>query len=135
MKPGVVIPAAELHWQFSKSSGPGGQSVNTTDSRVSLSFDLAATRSLPDFLRERAIQRLGSRVVDGVVTIHADSQRSQHQNRMQAADRLGRLLRTAIAVPPPKRRPTKPSRRANDRRIAGKKQRSETKRLRRSMED
>lgn len=135
IRSGVVIPAAELTWKFSRSSGPGGQSVNTTDSRVSLSFDVAGTISLDRHLKARALGRLSSRLVDGVITVHAEGERSQHQNRLAAQERLAKILRSAIAPPPPKRRPTKPSRRAKERRIAGKKQRGETKRLRRSIED
>src|ERR671918_747617 len=67
----VVIPEAELRWRFSRSSGPGGQSVNTTDSRVELVFDIAGTKALPPALIERALARLGDRVVDGAVVIAA----------------------------------------------------------------
>jgi len=135
VKPGIVIPAYELTWKFSRSSGPGGQSVNTTDSRVSLSFDVAATSTFDSYLKARALERLSTRLTDGVLTVHAEAQRSQHQNRLAAQEHLARILRSAISPPPAKRRPTKPSRRAKERRIAGKKQRGETKRLRRSIDD
>lgn len=135
IRSGLTIPAAELRWKFSRSSGPGGQSVNTTDSRVSLSFDVVSTNALDQYLKARAIERLKSRLVDGVVTVHAEGERSQYQNRIVAQEQLAKILRAATAPPPPKRRPTRPSRRAKDRRIAGKKQRGETKRLRRSIDD
>lgn len=131
----ITIPASELRWQFSKSSGPGGQSVNTTDSRVSLSFDLSRSRAFPTYLRDRAMERLRNRLVGGQITVHSSAERSQLQNRAAAADRLAQLLREAVAVPPPKRRATRPSRSSKERRIAGKKQRGETKRLRGSVED
>ncbi len=135
IRSGVVIPASELTWRFSRSSGPGGQSVNTTDSRVSLSFDVSTTTSLDQYLKARALDRLSARLVDGVLTVHAEGERSQHQNRLAAQERLAKILRSAIAPPPPKRRATKPSRRAKERRIADKKQRGETKRLRGSVEE
>lgn len=130
IKPNVVIPAGELQWKFSRSSGPGGQSVNTTDSRVSLSLNIAVSRAFDEYLRARVMDRLSHRLVDGTLTVHAEGERSQLLNRLAAQERLLSLLRSAIAPPPPKRRATKPSRGARDRRIAGKKQRGETKRLR-----
>ena len=100
IRPGLDIPAGELRWRFSRSSGPGGQSVNTADSRVELSFDVANTSSLGDRLRERAVQRLGERLVGGVITVTASEHRSQLRNREAAAARLAQLLREAIAPPP-----------------------------------
>lgn len=131
---GVEIPADELQWRFSRSGGPGGQSVNTTDSRVELSIDLAAS-SLPERLRDRATARLAGRLVDGVLTVTASEYRSQHRNRQAARARMVDLLTEATAPPPPKRRPTRPSRSARERRLAGKKRRSETKALRRRPTD
>ncbi|MFI5712776.1 alternative ribosome rescue aminoacyl-tRNA hydrolase ArfB [Kribbella sp. NPDC051620] len=127
---GVVIPESELAWRFSRSSGPGGQSVNTTDSRVELSFDVAASTALSEVLRARALERLGSRLVDGVLTVAASEQRSQWRNREAARTRLAALLREAIAAPPRKRRPTRPSKNAVRRRLDDKKRRGDTKRLR-----
>jgi ribosome-associated protein len=126
----VVIPEAELAWRFSRSSGPGGQSVNTTDSRVELSFDVAGTSALSDVLKTRALERLRSRLVDGVVTIAASEYKSQWRNREAARERLSELLGEAIAPPPRKRRPTKPSKASVRRRLDDKKRRGETKRLR-----
>ncbi|MGV9771349.1 alternative ribosome rescue aminoacyl-tRNA hydrolase ArfB [Streptosporangium sp. NPDC003464] len=129
----VSVPEAELHWRFSRSSGPGGQGVNTTDSRVELGFDLGATDAFGPALKARALERLGPRLVNGVITIAASEFRSQLRNREAAETRLARLLREAIAPPPKKRRPTKPSRGAVERRITAKKQRSDLKRLRRDI--
>jgi ribosome-associated protein len=127
----LVIPAAELRERFSRSSGPGGQSVNTTDSRVELSFDIGRSPSLPERERNRATARLAARLADGVVTVAAETERSQLMNREAARARLAALLREAIAPPPPPRVPTKPSRGARERRLADKARRSRTKRDRR----
>ncbi|UGQ13757.1 aminoacyl-tRNA hydrolase [Yinghuangia sp. ASG 101] len=129
---GSVVPAAELSWRFSRSSGPGGQSVNTTDSRAEVSFDLAATTALPDVLKSRALRNLADRLVDGVVTVAASEQRSQLMNRQAARRRLAELLTDATAPPPPPRRPTRPSRRVTERRLTDKTRRGELKRLRRA---
>ncbi|RJL24761.1 alternative ribosome rescue aminoacyl-tRNA hydrolase ArfB [Bailinhaonella thermotolerans] len=128
----VAIPASELNWRFSRSSGPGGQSVNTADSRAELSWDLASSAALSPAQRERALERLSKRLVDGVLTIAASEFRSQLRNREAAETRLAALVRDAIAPPPKKRRPTKPSRRAVERRLDSKRRRSELKRLRRA---
>lgn len=124
----VTIPRRELGWRFSRASGPGGQSVNTADSRVELSFDLAATAALPEYLKARALARLAPRLAGGVLTVTASEHRSQLQNRRAAAARLARLLADAIAPPARPRRPTRPSRGAVERRLADKRRRSEIKR-------
>ena len=131
----VVVPEGELRWRFSRSSGPGGQSVNTADSRVALSLDLSTTSALGPVQRARVIERLRRRLVDGVLTVTASEQRSQLQNREAARERLAKILASALAPPPPKRRPTRPSRGAVERRIADKKRRSRTKRDRRATDD
>jgi ribosome-associated protein len=125
-----VIRPEELSWRFSRSTGPGGQSVNTTDSRVELSFDLAASASLGPVLKERALQALAGRLVNGVITVTASEQRSQLRNREAALSRLAALLTAATAPPPTARRPTRPSRAAKERRLADKRRRSHLKRLR-----
>lgn len=125
------MPEHELVWRFSRSSGPGGQSVNTTDSRAELLFDLAGSPSVPEHLRARAVSRLGHRLVDGRISVTASEYRSQHRNREAARVRLAELLDRAFAPPPPKRRPTKPSRGSKERRLAGKKRRSDVKSMRR----
>nr|WP_229797948.1 alternative ribosome rescue aminoacyl-tRNA hydrolase ArfB [Couchioplanes caeruleus] len=131
----LVIPAAELSWRFSRSSGPGGQGVNTTDSRVELSWDLAGSDLLPPSLRERAVERLASRLVGGVLTVVASEHRSQLRNREAAAARLAGIVAGAIAPPPRTRRATRPSRGAVERRIADKKRRAQIKRGRRGEHD
>jgi ribosome-associated protein len=131
----VVIPAAELSWRFSRSSGPGGQGVNTTDSRVELSYDVAASSAFGPVLKQRALDRLGDRLIDGVLTVTASEHRSQLRNRNAAAARLATLLAEAIAPPPRPRRATRPSRGAVERRLDVKRRRSQTKRLRRTLDD
>jgi ribosome-associated protein len=135
VSPRVTIPAGELRWRFSRSSGPGGQGVNTTDSRVELSFDVATSPSIPPFLRERAISRLGERLTDGVLVVAASEHRSQLRNREAAAARLVSLLRGALAPPPRTRRPTMPSRGAIERRLTDKKANAKRKADRRTPPD
>ncbi len=131
----IVVPARELRWRFSRSSGPGGQSVNTADSRVELSLDVATTTALGPVQRARALERLADRLVNGVLTIAASEHRSQLRNREAALERLADVLGAAVAPPPPRRRPTRAGRGAVERRLANKKRRGETKRLRRAGED
>jgi ribosome-associated protein len=126
----LVIPDAELSERFSRSSGPGGQSVNTADSRVELSFDVARSAALPQWARERAAERLGGRLNGGVLTVAASEQRSQLANRQAARERLAALLRAAIAPPRRPRVPTRPSRSANERRLTGKRTRGALKQSR-----
>jgi ribosome-associated protein len=132
---GIVVPEAELQWRFSRSSGPGGQSVNTTDSRVELSFDLAATSALDETQKLRATARLAGRLVDGVVTVVASEHRSQLRNREAAEDRLAALLREAIAPPARLRRATRPTRGSVRRRLDSKRRRSDLKRQRQPPRD
>jgi ribosome-associated protein len=135
VKRSVEIPRRELSWRFSRSSGPGGQSVNTADSRVELSWDAASSQALPRPLKDRALQRLADRLVDGVLTVTASEHRSQLQNRRSAEAKLAALIDTAIAPPPPRRKPTRPSRGAVQARLDAKRRRGEVKRRRRSIED
>jgi ribosome-associated protein len=128
---GRTIPAEELSWRFSRSPGPGGQSVNTADSRVSLSYDLRRSAALPPPLKQRALKNLAGRLSDGVITVTASQFRSQLRNREEAARRLSGLLTRATAAPPRSRRPTKPTRAARERRLSAKRRRSQVKRLRR----
>lgn len=128
----LTIPAGELSWRFSRSSGPGGQSVNTADSRVELSYDLARSTALPPLLRARALDRLQHRLVDGVITVTASEHRSQLRNRQAALERLSATLAAATGPPPPRRRATRPSAAAVRRRVEAKQRRAATKRLRRA---
>jgi ribosome-associated protein len=127
-----VVPASELSWRFFRSSGPGGQSVNTTDSRVELSYDLANTTAVGPALRARAMARLADRLVGGVLTVTASEHRSQLRNREAAQARLAAVLAEALAPPGRKRRATRPSRAAVERRLAEKRRRAEVKRGRRA---
>jgi ribosome-associated protein len=131
----VSIPAEELTWRFSRSRGPGGQGVNTTDSRVELSWDLEASSALSPPLKQRAARRLGSRLTSGVLTIAASEYRSQLRNRQAARDRLAVLVREAIAPPAPARRATRPTLAARRRRMEDKRRRGDLKRLRRADPD
>ncbi|GAB7038351.1 MULTISPECIES: alternative ribosome rescue aminoacyl-tRNA hydrolase ArfB [Catenuloplanes] len=131
----LVIPASELRWRFSRSSGPGGQGVNTADSRVELSWSVTESPVLPPVLRDRVLERLGNRLVDGVITIVASEFRSQLRNRDAARARLAALIARAVAAPPRQRRATKPTRGSVERRISAKKQRGAIKRGRRGEAD
>lgn len=125
----VVLPDAELQWRFSRSSGPGGQHVNTSDSQVELRFDLGASEALPQVWKERALERLSGRLTEGgVLIVKASEHRSQWRNREAAAVRLGALLSEAVAPPPRSRRPTRPSRGTVERRLTDKKRRADVKR-------
>ena len=132
---GTTIPAEELSWRFSRSTGPGGQSVNTTDSRVELSYDLANSAALPPVYKERALRALEGRLAGGVLTVTASEFKSQLRNREAAAERMSALLTGATGPPPRPRRPTRPSRAARERRLADKRRTSEIKRLRRPDAD
>ncbi len=127
---GLRIPAAELVERFSRSPGPGGQSVNTSDSRVELAYDVLRSTALPEPRRERVVARLADRLVDGSLVVVASEHRSQHRNRVAARERLAAALREALAPPPPPRRPTRPTRGSQRRRLEAKRQRGETKSLR-----
>jgi ribosome-associated protein len=128
---GLVIPDAELVERFSRGSGPGGQGVNTTDSRVELRWDVARSPALSDAQRAHVLERLAARVDDGVLAIVASEHRSQWQNRTAARARLGALLRDALEPPSPARRATRPSRAAQQRRVDAKRRRGEIKANRR----
>jgi ribosome-associated protein len=131
----VSIPPAELVERFSRSGGPGGQHVNTSDTRVELSYDVARSAALSETLRHRALDRLAGRLTDGVLTVTASDRRSQRQNRDLARERLAEAMREAIKPPPRPRRATKPSKAAQQRRIDEKKKRGQVKRLRRDVGD
>ncbi|OQO93061.1 aminoacyl-tRNA hydrolase [Saccharomonospora piscinae] len=131
----LVIAEAELSERFSRASGPGGQGVNTTSSRVELSFDVRRSPSVPEDLRARLLARLAGRLTGGVLTVVAGEHREQRANRRAARERLAAQLRQAAAPPPKKRRPTRPTRGSQERRLASKKHRAQVKRHRRSRDD
>jgi ribosome-associated protein len=128
---GAVIPEDELTERFSRSSGPGGQSVNTTDSRVELLFDPATSTAFT----AAQLRRILAAMPPGPISVTASEHRSQLRNRQAARERLVAILRQAVAPPPPPRRPTKPSKAAQRRRIEGKRQRGRTKELRGRVTD
>ena len=130
----LVIGADELRWRFSRSSGPGGQGVNTADSRVELVWEpgtSAAVLALPEALRERLLARLAPALVNGTVTIAASEHRAQLRNREEARTRLAAQLRAALAPPPRSRRPTRPTRGSVERRLGAKAVRAKVKAQRR----
>ncbi len=131
----MLIPEGELSWRFSRSSGPGGQSVNTTDSRVELVYDLADSTALPPLWKQRALERLADRLVDGAIVVAASENRSQLRNREAARERMSELLATAVAPPPRPRKPTRPSEGAKRRRLDDKTRRSRLKAMRRDVND
>jgi ribosome-associated protein len=126
-----VVPATEIVEQFSRSSGPGGQSVNTSDSRVEVVFDVMSSSTLTETMRERALATLGS----GRISVTASEHRSQHRNRVAARQRLADRLRAALAPPPLPRVPTKPTRGSQRRRVEGKRRRSQVKSMRGRVRD
>lgn len=131
MTAGLTIPESELSWRFSRSSGPGGQGVNTADSRVELIWDTAASSVLSPLQRERLLGRLQGRLVGGVLTIAASEHRAQLRNRDAARARLAAVVAEALRPPPQGRRPTTPSRGSKERRLKAKQRRTDIKRLRR----
>jgi len=133
--PGLTIPESELQWRFSRSSGAGGQHVNTSDSRVQLTWDAAGSAALTEEQRTRILERTTRRTAAGAITVTVSERRSQLRNREAALDALRELLREALAPPAPARRPTRPTRGSQRRRLAGKQQRSATKQQRRRPSD
>ena len=131
VSPALTIPASELRWRFSRSSGPGGQHVNTSDSRVELSWNIGASAALSDGQRLTLATRLGKRLIAGVITLSASERRSQLRNRQEALSKLAELLAEALAPEAPHRRATKPTRGSDRRRLAAKERRAATKRQRR----
>jgi ribosome-associated protein len=119
------IPIGELHWRFSRSGGPGGQHANTADTRVEVVFDIAGSPSLGPIQRARLLEKLGPEL-----RVVASDERSQARNRALALERLRDRLAAGLHVEQP-RRPTKPTRASQERRLQAKRRRSETKRLRR----
>ncbi|WP_034620946.1 alternative ribosome rescue aminoacyl-tRNA hydrolase ArfB [Cellulomonas sp. URHE0023] len=130
LRGGVVVPDDALAWRFSRSGGPGGQSVNTTDSRVELSVDLARIPWSSSTQQDRVLERLRPRLRDGVLTVTASEYRSQLRNREAALVRVGALLDEALAPPGPVRRATRPSKASRARRTQAERQRRATKQLR-----
>ena len=127
LRHGLVVPAAELEERFTRASGPGGQGVNTTDSRVELWWNPSDSSVLTQSQRERAMRGLTAYLVGGRVRVVATEHRSQRRNRKAARERLAEVLREALAPPPPPRRATRPTRGSQRRRLEAKRQRSQIK--------
>ena len=130
----IHLPESEMTWRFSRSSGAGGQHVNTTDTRVELTWSLTGTTALTADQKEHAAKRLRSRLVDGAITVVSSRFRSQHRNREAARVRLEELV-TQAAVPPKPRRPTRRTRASVERRLDAKKRRGDVKKSRRGHWD
>jgi ribosome-associated protein len=133
--PEFAIPASEFTWKFSRSSGPGGQHVNTSDSRVQLTWNIAESTAVSEEQRALLLTRLGRRTVGGAITVTVSEQRSQLRNRETALATLAELVSAALAPPGPLRRATRPTRGSARRHLAAKQQRSATKRQRQRPAD
>jgi ribosome-associated protein len=132
---GVVLSLSELELRASRSSGPGGQGVNTTDSKVELRWDVRRSPALTDVQRRLIEERLASRInAEGVLVLQGSEHRSQHRNREAVIARLQTLVADAL-VPPRPRRATRPTRGAKERRLEDKRARASTKELRRRPQD
>ena len=130
----ISLPESEMAWRFSRSSGAGGQHVNTTDTRVELTWSLTGTTALDAEQKAIAARRLRSRLVDGAITIVSSRFRSQHRNREAARVRLEELI-TQSVVPPKPRRPTRRTKASVERRLDAKKRRGDVKKSRRGLWD
>ncbi|MEW1822627.1 alternative ribosome rescue aminoacyl-tRNA hydrolase ArfB [Arthrobacter sp. NPDC080031] len=130
VSPALTIPSSELGWRFSRSSGPGGQHVNTSDSRVELSWNVADSAALSDAQRLMLSARLGPRLIAGVITVSASEQRSQLRNREIALAKLSRLVAEGLAPEAAARRASKPTRSSKRRHRVAKEHRAATKQQR-----
>jgi ribosome-associated protein len=130
VSPALTIPTSELAWRFSRSSGPGGQHVNTSDSRVELSWNVGDSATLSDGQRLMLLTRLERRLIAGVITVTASERRSQLRNREIALAKLSDIVAEGLAPEAAPRKATKPTRGSNRRRLAAKEQRAATKRQR-----
>jgi ribosome-associated protein len=127
----VTLPAAELEYTASRASGPGGQHVNTADTRIQLRWNLEASTALSDVQKDRVRRALASRLTaDGDLVLASDSHRSQRRNRDEVTQRLASLLREALRPPKPRKK-TKPTRASRERRLQDKKRRAQIKKDRR----
>ena len=129
---GLTIPGHELDWRFTGSGGPGGQHANTSNTAVELRLDVLGSPSIPDRLRDRLHRRLGDQLTKaGELIVTSSEHRSQHRNRVDARRRMKDVLDAALAPPAKKRRPTRPSRASQRRRVEDKRRRGRLKASRR----
>ena len=131
----LEIPASDIQWRFSRSSGSGGQNVNKTDSRVEIKFDVCNSKALTSYQKHRITSQDDTKLVNGCICIAVQDKRTQYQNRHLALNRLAATLRDLLKPPPKKRRETIPTRSSQRKRVESKKKRGELKRNRRSTID
>ena len=131
----LEIPANEIQWRFSRSSGSGGQNVNKTDSRVEIVFNVFDSKALSPYQKHRILIQNDVKLTNGCICIAVQDKRSQYQNRQLALSRLSSTLRDLLKSPPKKRRETIPSRSSQRKRVDSKKKRGELKRNRQSKID
>ena len=129
------IPANEIEWRFSRSSGAGGQNVNKTDSRVQIVFNVSESKTLTPFQKHRISMQDEIKLINGCICIAVQAKRTQYQNRQLALSKLASTLRELLKLPPKRRRETMPTRSSQRKRVDSKKKRGELKRNRQSKID
>ena len=131
----LEIPANEIQWRFSRSSGAGGQNVNKTDTRVEIVFNISDSKTLTPYHKNRILIQDRIKLINGCICIAVQDKRSQYQNRQLALIRLASTLRELLKPPPKKRRETTPTRSSKRKRVESKKKRGELKKSRQSKID
>ena len=131
----LEIPANEIQWRFSRSSGAGGQNVNKTDSRAEIVFNVSESKTLTPYQKHRITIQDQIKLINGSICIAVQDKRSQYQNRQLALSRLASTLRKLLKPPPKKRRETIPTRSSQRKRVESKKKRGEIKKNRQSKID
>ena len=131
----LVIPANEIHWRFSRSSGSGGQNVNKTDSRVEIIFNVSESKTLTPYQKHRILLQNEVKLTNDCICIAVQDKRTQYQNRQLALSRLASTLRDLLKPPPKRRRQTLPTRSSQKKRVDSKKKRGELKKSRQTKID
>ncbi len=131
----LEIPANEIKWRFSRSSGAGGQNVNKTESRAEIVFNVSESKTLTPYQKHRISRQDEVKLINGSICITVQDKRTQYQNRQLALSRLTSTLRELLKPPPKKRRETMPTHSSHKRRVESKKKRGEIKRSRQSNID
>ena len=126
----LEIPANEIEWRFSRSSGSGGQNINKTDTRVEIIFDVSGSKALTPYQKHRIIDQDKIKLVKNCVCITVQEKRTQYLNRQLALSRLASTLRDLLKPLPKKRKPTIPTRSSQIKRVKSKKKRGELKKNR-----